>query len=153
MLRKASLCPMLPYALLCPNTIKPVPSPLRSVGEDEATRATPGRNLGSVPCTPLATAPPLNLPPLPPSLATWSMLQPEAMPQGSPSVGNKPPESRRHCWTGADNPSSPPQPSPRRTALPSTIRSSPLLISVTGEDGLWDANTCLGVVMGSPGNF
>lgn len=87
MLRKASLCPILPHALLCPTT-RPVLSPLHSQEEDGTTRATPYRNLGSVPHTTLATtAPPLNLPPPPQSLAAWSMLQPEFMPRAAPWWG------------------------------------------------------------------
>lgn len=64
-------------------------------------------------------------------------------PRAAPRWAKSHKSPNRRCWTGADNPSSPPQPSPRRTALPSIIRASPLLISVTGEDAIGDVSLAL----------
>lgn len=133
MLRKASLWPMLPSTPL---------------DQAETRRSTPYRNPGS---GPLATASPLNLPPPPPSsLGPCYNLKP------SPRAALQWAKSHQSLTdiVGQEPTTHPHLPShPQRGQDFHLLSEHHLCLFQSLVTGMWDANTCLDVVVGSPGNF
>lgn len=106
MLRKTSRY----LTLLCPNTTRPVTSPLRLLGQDEAKRATTYFNFSI--CL-------LFLHHWPLTLCYTLKSSPVAAPQWAKSHLSP----TDIVGTGDDNPLSPSWPAPRRTAHPDIIRA------------------------------
>lgn len=127
MLRKTSRY----LTLLCPNTTRPVTSPKEQLHISTSQFASSSSITGHLLyVTPWSQAP-------------WQLLSGQKATWVPQTLLGQ--EMTTHCHLHG-------QPQGGQHIQISS-EHGPLLISVLGEDGMWDANTCLVMVMGSPGNF